>query len=46
MEWTNLAADPKYAEIKKAHAKFLPKTNAPDTRRAKKGKKTRQKKAK
>ena len=46
MEWTNLAADPKYAEIKKAHAKSLPKTNALETRRAKKGKKIGRKKAK
>jgi len=46
MEWMNLAADPKYAEVKKAHAKFLPKTNAPDIRRAKMGKNNRRKKAK
>ena len=46
MEWTNLATDPKYAEVKKAHAKFLPKTNALETGRAKKGNKTRRKKAK
>ena len=46
MEWTNLAADPKYTEIKKAHAKFLPGINAPDIGRAKMGKNNRRKKAK
>ena len=46
MEWTNLAADPQYAEIKKAHAKFLPKTNAPESQRGKKGTRTGEKKAK
>jgi arylsulfatase A-like enzyme len=30
LEWTNLAGDPKYANIKKDLAKWLPATNAPD----------------
>jgi arylsulfatase A-like enzyme len=30
LEWTNLAGDPKYAQVKKDLAKWLPETNAPD----------------
>ncbi len=30
LEWSNLAGDPKYAEVKKDLAKWLPETNAPD----------------
>jgi arylsulfatase A-like enzyme len=30
MEWTNLASDPKYADVKKDFAKWLPKVNVPD----------------
>lgn len=29
-EWTNLASDPKYAEIKTSFAKYLPSVNAPE----------------
>jgi hypothetical protein len=35
LEWTNLAGDPKYADIKKDLAKWLPETNAPDVPQAK-----------
>ena len=28
-EWTNLAADPKYAGVIREHARWLPKVNAP-----------------
>jgi len=30
LEWTNLASDPKYADIKRQLSKWLPETNAPD----------------
>jgi arylsulfatase A-like enzyme len=30
LEWRNLAADPKYADLKQHFAKYLPQTNAPD----------------
>jgi len=30
LEWTNLAGDPKYVDVKKDLAKWLPTTNAPD----------------
>jgi len=33
MEWTNLAEDPKHANTKKQLAKWLPKTNVPDSPR-------------
>jgi hypothetical protein len=29
LEWTNLAGDPKYAEVKKELIRRLPKENAP-----------------
>jgi arylsulfatase A-like enzyme len=35
LEWTNLAGDPKYAQVKKDLAKWLPETNAPDVPQAK-----------
>jgi arylsulfatase A-like enzyme len=34
LEWTNLAGDPKYAEVKKDLSKWLPETNAPDVPQA------------
>ena len=34
LEWTNLANDPEYTDIKKGLAKWLPKTNVPDVPRA------------
>ena len=34
LEWTNLAADPKYADVKKQLAKWLPQTNVPEISRA------------
>jgi hypothetical protein len=30
LEWNNLTNDPKYAEVKKQLAKWLPKTNVPE----------------
>jgi len=39
LEWNNLANDPKYTEIKKELAKWLPGTNVPDVPRANKKKK-------
>jgi arylsulfatase A-like enzyme len=39
MEWNNLANDPKYADIKKRLAKWLPETNVPDVPRANRKKK-------
>jgi arylsulfatase A-like enzyme len=39
LEWNNLANDPKYADIKKGLAKWLPKNNAPDVPRAARKKK-------
>jgi arylsulfatase A-like enzyme len=33
LEWNNLANDPKYADIKKELAKWLPETNVPDVTR-------------
>ncbi|MEW6355380.1 MAG: sulfatase [Planctomycetota bacterium] len=39
MEWTNLAAKPEHADVKKALAAWLPKTNAENAPTAKKGKK-------
>ena len=35
MEWTNLAGDPKYAKTKKQIAKWLPKTNVPESTKSK-----------
>ncbi|MHC4174984.1 MAG: iduronate-2-sulfatase, partial [Planctomycetota bacterium] len=32
LEWTNLAGDPKYAEVKGKLACWLPKTNMPDSK--------------
>jgi arylsulfatase A-like enzyme len=40
MEWTNLAADPKYANTKKQLAKWLPKTNMPESARSNAKKRT------
>ena len=39
LEWNNLANDPKYADIKKRLAKWLPETNVPDVPRANRKKK-------
>ena len=39
LEWTNLAADPKYAEVKKQLAQWLPTTNVPEVPRPKNKKK-------
>ena len=33
LEWKNLAGDPAYAQVKKDHARRLPKTNVPESRR-------------
>ncbi len=33
MEWTNLADDPKHADVKRQHAKWLPKTNVKEIER-------------
>jgi len=33
LEWKNLAGDPKYADVKKKLAKWLPKTNVPESPR-------------
>jgi len=35
MEWTNLAKDPKYADVKKDLAKWLPEKNVPESLRQK-----------
>ena len=35
MEWTNLAGDAKYADVKKQLAKWLPRTNVPEVTKAK-----------
>jgi arylsulfatase A-like enzyme len=35
LEWNNLAKDPKYTEIKKQLAKWLPRTNVPEITKAK-----------
>ncbi len=35
LEWKNLAGDPKYADIKKQHAKWLPKENVPEMNKEK-----------
>jgi len=35
MEWTNLAGDPKYGDVKARLAKYLPEVNAPDAPRGK-----------
>jgi arylsulfatase A-like enzyme len=40
LEWTNLADDPKYSDIKLELRQFLPKTNAPGSSRRRKKKKT------
>ncbi len=51
MEWTNLAKDPKYADVKKELARWMPKTDAPDSvsekkpRRGKKADKATRRKA-
>ncbi len=34
LEWTNLASDPKYATVRKDLAKWLPKTDVPEVRKA------------
>ncbi|HUT46358.1 MAG TPA: sulfatase/phosphatase domain-containing protein, partial [Sedimentisphaerales bacterium] len=39
MEWTNLAGDAKYADVKKQLAKWLPRTNVPEVTAAKNKKK-------
>jgi len=39
LEWTNLADDPKYAEVKKQFAPWLPTTNVPEVPRPKTKKK-------
>jgi len=39
LEWTNLATDPEYDEIKNQFAKWLPKTNAPEVQTIKPAKK-------
>jgi arylsulfatase A-like enzyme len=40
LEWNNLADDPKYAEVKKQFAQWLPTTNVPDVPRPKSKKKS------
>jgi len=45
LEWTNLANDPKYADIKDQLVKWLPNTNMPDVPRANTKKKRPKKKA-
>jgi len=35
LEWTNLAGDPKYADVKKKLAAWLPRTNVPEIERGK-----------
>jgi len=42
MEWTNLADDPKYAKTKQQLAKWLPKTNVPESARTNTKKRTGQ----
>ncbi len=39
LEWINLAGDPKYTEIKKQLAKWLPRTNVPEVTAARNKKK-------
>ncbi|MBN2593195.1 MAG: sulfatase-like hydrolase/transferase [Sedimentisphaerales bacterium] len=39
LEWDNIAGDPKYAEVKKQLAKWLPQTNVPEVTAAKNKKK-------
>ena len=46
MEWTNLAGESQYDDVKKRMAKWLPKTDAPDVPGRKGGRKARNKKAK
>jgi len=47
MEWTNLASDPKYDEVKRRLARYLPEVNVPDAPRDKRrrSKKKRKKNA-
>jgi arylsulfatase A-like enzyme len=37
LEWTNLANDPKYADVKAEHARWLPKVNADPSPHANRG---------
>ena len=37
LEWTNLASDPKYADVKAEHARWLPKVNADPSPHANRG---------
>ena len=46
LEWTNLADNPKYTNVKKQFIEWLPKTNVPDVAREKSKKKSEPKKAK
>jgi iduronate 2-sulfatase len=34
LEWNNLASDPAFGEVKKEHAKWLPRINAEDSPKA------------